>query len=105
MLEDVDNISDHLPLILELNNSILDLVSQCGTKHNATNVTDCVDSREMLNWPLADHAAYYELTRVELFQLHSLLAHNSLFELQWAGPDICSPKALMMFIEILCIRY
>ena len=85
VIHDADNLSDHLPLKLELNMNILDF---CHSISKPSNKNSPAAINKALNWLEANKAYYYELTRIELVTLHSLVTSETLSELQVSRPDL-----------------
>ena len=85
---DIVNCSDHLPISLSLNNSILDVMNKpiVITSHNASTSKPIEPSwrptRMNFHWSKANTVGYYECSRTELFNLHLLLSCNSLADLE-----------------------
>ena len=96
VIHDVDNHSDHLPLVLELDCFVLNSVVNCDAM-NKSNVKPPVENdahNEALNWSQADLAGYCELTRIELMELHNILALNSFDDLLLIRPDLCTQQSI-----------
>jgi len=78
---DISNFSDHLPLILNVKSSALPRV---GSITDASSRTDSSTKppRLMFNWNEGNNTAYYELTRIELKELHILFSLTLLMNLK-----------------------
>ena len=94
VIHDVDNHSDHLPLLMKLERSITD-----ACRSNNSPAVNNISSQnaapiQTLDWSKSNLALYYELTRVELYTLHCLFGSMPLDELQSSRPDFFSQKGI-----------
>jgi len=88
VLHDVDNLSDHLPLCLELQNDIITLCRSDSHITAASNRADDPTQRAVFDWLRGDRMLYYELTRLEFAALHELLSSQSIDDLRTTRPDL-----------------
>jgi exonuclease III len=96
VIHDVVNMSDHLPVKLVLNNSIVNVierfeVTSCSTaSHN--NATTPINFN--FDWSKADTRSFYDYTRTELRSLQSMLSGTTIDELKTCRPDLFTQSGI-----------
>ena len=85
---DFENLSDHLPVVLNLKNEALFTgISNTPAPAHYINSRPIVIDNCNLDWNNSNNAAYYELTRQAFFSLHKLLSESDINILHKNIPD------------------
>lgn len=93
-----ENFSDHIPIVLELDNRIYEICKDNSNIENPYKIdkTDKSDIYEniLFDWENSPKSNYYNLTRIEMYSLCNLFLNSDLAVLKSVRPDIFSQRGL-----------
>ena len=95
-IDDSENFSNHVPIVLKLDRSIFELCKQNISAENRFKKINECDSykNNLLDWENSSKSDYYNLTRCEFNSLCNLFLNSDLTALKTVRPDIFSQNGI-----------